>query len=99
MGDAEERRANPRSPYRKPVLLDLIVNDSEGLRNVAHEASGVDISQNGLGVLSGQPLKENDVLSLRIHLENGNADLPIFAKVVWATPAQDRYRAGLRFLS
>ena len=85
MGETEERRASPRSPYRKPVRLDLIVNDSEGLRNIADEASGINISQNGLGVLSGQPLKENDVLSLRIQIENGNVDLPIFAKVVWAT--------------
>jgi hypothetical protein len=99
MGETEERRANPRTPYLKPVLLDLIVNDSECLKNIAHEASGVDISKNGLGLLSGHPLKENDVLSLRIQIENGIAALPVFAKVAWATPAQDRYRAGLRFLS
>ena len=63
-----------------------------------HSAQAQDICADGLRILTDCPLKKGAVLRLSFPMSDLRTLLPVFAEVAWAVPAEDRFRAGLRFL-
>lgn len=99
MRAGEEKRTSPRSPFERPIQFDLNYVDAQGLITIEQEGSGVDISQNGLGLLTAYPLKKDEVLRLHFPMDAVEATLPVFAKVAWAKLLDKRFRVGLEFLA
>ncbi len=99
MRGGEERRSSPRSAFDRPIQFDLNYVDAQGLITIEQEGAGVDISQNGLGLLTSYPLKKDEVLRLHFPLDVVDTTLPVFAKVAWAKLTDKKFRVGLEFLS
>ena len=59
----------------------------------------VDIGHGGLGLVSPYSPTEGEVLKLSIPLKDPEVTLPVFAEVMWVSPSDEYYRAGLRFLA
>lgn len=87
-----------RIPFLFPFVSDHIVCGAETMKNEEIEASGVDISDSGIGLISDSPLAKDEVLRLELPLPTAKATPPAFAVVVWLKPHDKRTRAGLRFL-
>ncbi len=99
MKAGEEKRAAPRSSFGRPIQFDLNYVDAQNLITIEQEGVGVDISENGLGLFTGYPLKKDEVLRLHFPLETVETTLPVFAKVAWAKLVENRFRVGLEFLA
>lgn len=93
-----EKRKSARTPFKRSIKFDLNFSASDGLITIEQEAVVVDISEHGLGLITGYPLKKGEVLRLHFPLNLVKADLPVFAKVAWATLIESRVRAGIQFL-
>jgi PilZ domain len=93
-----EKRTSIRIAYERPVQFDLNFVGPKGLMNIEQKGVGVDISQHGLGLITGYPLKKDDVLRLHLSFNSAKITLPVFAKVAWAKLEKDRFRAGVQFL-
>ncbi len=94
-----EKRGAERTPFPSAIRFDLIAWGARSLKNEEIEASGVDVSDSGVGLVSGRRLIRDEVLRLEFPFETAKATLPVLAVVVWAKPHGDRTRAGLRFLA
>jgi len=94
-----EKRASPRRAFERPIQFDLNFVDSQGLITIEQEGSGVDISENGLGLITAYPLKRDEVLRLHFPVDAVETTLPVFAKVAWAKLVEKRFRVGLEFLA
>jgi len=87
---------------RKIVDLPLSfeIGAIEGKRkNVKQKGIGIDISSCGLGMKTKYALREGSVLKFFLPMREAEATIPVFAQVMWATPANDHFRVGLRFLA
>jgi hypothetical protein len=93
-----EKRASARSPYERPIRFDLNFMGSEGLMSIEQEGVGVDVSEHGLGLFTGYPLKKGEVLRLHFPLNSIKTTLPVFARVAWAKLIEERFRVGMQFL-
>jgi len=98
MRDQEEKRTSARSLYERPVKFDLNFVGSNGLMTIEQEGVSVDISEHGLGLCTGYPLKKDEIVKLRLPLNSAKATLPVFAKVAWSRLVEKRFRVGLEFL-
>ena len=94
----EEKRRSARSAYESPLQFELSLLGQEELMPVRREGVGVDISESGIGIFTDYPLPKDEVLKLYLPLNPPRAKLPVFARVVWATPVEKRFRVGLQFL-
>jgi hypothetical protein len=61
-------------------------------------ARAQNICANGLGILTCCMLERGAVVRLGFPLSSLEILLPVFAEVAWAVPANNGFRAGLRFL-
>ncbi len=59
---------------------------------------GIDISSDGVGLVSDSPLREATVVRLSVPVPALGITLPVFAEVAWTGSDADPKRAGLRFL-
>jgi len=91
-----ERRIAERKTFSFPVEYDLGVTGGE--MEAIHSAQAQDICADGLRIVTDYPLEQGAVLRLNFPESGLQAPLPVFAEVAWATPADDRFNAGLRFL-
>jgi hypothetical protein len=57
-----------------------------------------DICSDGLKVISDYPLEQGMVVRLGLPVRDLKTLIPVFAEVAWSVPADNRFRAGLRFL-
>jgi hypothetical protein len=99
MEGQEEKRTSARSAYERPIQFDLNFIGPEGLMTIEQEGIGVDISEHGLGLFTGYPLKKGEVLRLHFPLNSVKTNLPVFAKVAWAKLVENRFRVGMQFLA
>ncbi|NWG13207.1 MAG: PilZ domain-containing protein [Acidobacteria bacterium] len=57
----------------------------------------LDISPDGLGLLSEYPLVQGMVVRLTLPVDGVGIPVPVFAEVSRVIPVGNRFRAGLRF--
>jgi len=91
-----ERRMAERKTFSLSFEYDLGAAGKSGAS--IHSAQAQDICPDGLKILTDFPLKKGAVLRLSFPVSDLRTFLPVFAEVTWAVPADDRFRAGLRFL-
>ena len=77
--------------------LGFAMSFMERQRTIRHDATGVDISACGLGLITKFSLTQGNVLKLLIPI-NG-VSLPVFGVVKWSEPYKDKFRAGLQFVA
>ena len=93
-----EKRQYERKEFNQPFSFEMSIAGDQ-LENVIHEATGVDISAYGLGLVTNYALKEGSVIKSRIPVSEVETSLPVYALVIWSKPANDNFRVGLRFLA
>ena len=94
-----EKRRSARSAYENRIQFELSSIAAEELMPVKREAVGVDISEEGIGLITNYPLKKDEVLKLYFPLNSIRTTLPVFARVAWATSVEKRFRVGMQFLA
>jgi hypothetical protein len=98
MEKKSEKRSVNRVAIRGSVSFERTEREPGRFRNVLEIGTGVDISQMGIGLSTANPLREGDVLKLNLPAAVANISLPVYTEVMWSTPANGKYRVGLRFL-
>ncbi len=92
-----ERRAADRKGFECSIQFDPGAAAGKS-RSKPCKLQAQDICSDGLGVLSDYPLEQGMVVRLAMPVSGHELLIPVFAEVAWAVPANDRVRAGLRFL-
>ncbi len=95
-----DKRAHSRVLVKLPVtfkVLDEKLNDKarHSMGEPQRDAESWDTSLGGMYIISKEPLKSKDHLSLKISLPKSENPLIVLADVVWA----DKSGAGLRFVA
>jgi hypothetical protein len=96
-----EKRMSVREDFTNPFEFELSASEPGASSGGTCRAQGIDISANGLGLLTDYPLVPGMVLRLVLPTRGVETMIPVFAEVAWAGPAGnsgDQVRAGLRFL-
>ena len=92
-----ERRTAERKGFGYSLEYDLGATAGEsGIKT--HTALAQDICADGLGILTDYPLERGAVVRLGLPVSGLQIVLPIFAEVIWTVSANNRCKAGLRFL-
>jgi len=99
MNTPEDKRKFPRTAYENRILFELSAIGAGELMPVVQEGRGVDISEDGLGLLTDYPLKKDEVVKLHFPLDASRTKLPVFARVAWSRSIQKRFRVGMQFLA
>lgn len=92
-----ERRMAEREKVALSVEYDLGAFAGEDWEKI-YRAEAQDVCANGLSIVTDHPLKKGSILKLNFPVAGPVVYIPVFAEVAWSVPAQDRFRAGLRFL-
>ena len=90
-----DRRGAERKQFTR--FLDFKASAFESA-TVFCKGKALDISSQGLGLLTDYRLNKGMVLRLMLPEYWAGATIPVFAEVAWTCPLTDRFRAGLRFL-
>ena len=99
MPSESEKRTIPRRDFSQPVHLKCTREKSGQIELIEKFCQGIDITSNGLGILTDLPFKKGDVLKVTIPSKVDDAFLPVFSRVAWARKQNDGFRVGLQFLS
>lgn len=97
MEQRSDRRLSNRRFFNQPLSFEISLIEGQ-FEIIKKDATGVDISSEGLGMTTDYVLNKGGVLKLYIPTAV-DTFLPVFAEVMWSMPADTRFRAGLRFLS
>jgi len=95
----EDRRRDTRKEYKQEVSFESMLAGEQGKTVALRTGQAVDIGHGGLGLVSQYSPTEGEVLKLTIALKDPEVTLPVFAEVMWVSPFNGQYRAGLRFLA
>lgn len=93
-----EKRSCSRTIFSKTICFELNLMESGEHRNLYYDGYGVDISQDGLGLITDYYLKKGEVLKILIPTRIANITPVEFAEVVWLRQNEYKFRTGLRFL-
>lgn len=96
---SSNNRKIPRNEFFEPVQLSLLKEKSGILKLIEKNSQGIDISSQGLGILTPLALKAGEVLKVSLPARTQETFLPVFSQVVWVRKQEKEYRAGLQFLS
>lgn len=96
---SSNNRKIPRNEFLEPVQLSLLKEKSGILKIIEKNGQGIDISSQGLGILTSLALKGGEVLKVSLPARTRGTFLPVFSQVVWVKKQDREYRAGLQFLS
>ncbi len=92
-----ERRTAERKGFDYSLEYDLgAITGESGVKT--HMAQAQDICADGLRILTDYPLERGAVVRLGLPVSGLQIVLPIFAEVIWTDSADNRCKAGLRFL-
>ncbi len=89
-------RMSERKGFSRQINLEISALGTRDYAAIRGEA--VDISTDGLGLLSEYPLIQGMVVRLALPVEGAGTSVPVFAEVSRAVPFRNLCRAGLRFL-
>jgi len=93
----ENLRKYERRPFIKPLRYSVVVLDFKELQRINNISVTVDISKEGIGILTDYPLEEGHILTFKNDLKIN--DKPIKTAIVkWTGMVDNRYRVGLRFI-
>ena len=96
----DDKRAHSRRPHLKTVYVErpsASPGEKPGVTSVM--AQGVDISQDGISLITPQPLVPNERVRLLFPMPELTVNLPVAARVIWSRPEGRKFRSGLLFLS
>lgn len=99
MKTKEEKRDNNRRPFNYPILLEMDKGIAQDTNILQWPGNGVDISSQGIGIISQQSLTPGDKIKIHLYLGPKETILPAFSEVRWSRQADTHYRVGLQFLS
>ncbi len=95
----KSRRKFERRPYAKRLryYLTALQGDKLKVKELDCEGISVDISEEGLGMITDYPLKEGDILFFKDEIKVDDI-IATSAVVKWVKETMDnRYRVGLEF--
>ena len=90
-------RTCDRKTFDQPFSFEISSIEVKPKR-IEDNGIGVDISSCGLGMKTRQAVKEGSVLKFYLPMREWEITIPVYAQVMWASPANDHFRVGLRFL-
>lgn len=93
-----EKRRIQRSGFPQSIRLDFIQEESDQISTQHLSAQGVDISSQGLGIVTPFPVHQGQVIRIAIPAKETTAFLPVFSEVRWVRVTDGEYRLGLEFL-
>lgn len=96
---AAEKRCSLRNAINQPVRLELTTLVQGKIRSAQINGICLDISSEGIGVSTTDPLRKGDVLKLHLSVSDMKVTLPILTEVKWLRRVDDQYKAGLQFLA
>lgn len=93
-----EKRAYPRKRFKKTVECDCIIKELDKLEIKKFRGLCFDISEGGIGMVTNVGVSRGQVLEIRIPVNTEDVKISAFAEVMWSSPINGQYKAGLRFL-
>ena len=91
-GIVKKSRRTPRKPYNEIVWFQMTVIEEGASMRRSLEAQAIDISDTGIGLVTGHSLKESQVISFDGKMDNR------MGVVVWSKITEDgKCMAGVRF--
>jgi hypothetical protein len=96
---SSNKRKIPRQEFFETIPLSILQKTSGILKIDEKNGQGIDISSQGLGILTRSAFKKGDVLKVSLPARTDGTFLPVFSQVVWVERQDKEYRAGLQFLS
>lgn len=94
-----ERRCSARNTVNQPVSLEFAAPGQGGIEAVHLEGRCVNISSEGMGMITKARLNTCDVLKLHLSISDMNVTLPILTEVKWLRQVDGEYQIGLQFLA
>ena len=98
MTKEQEKRANNRKNFQRPVSFELNCAGKGWSENIRQNGEALDISSGGIGLSTTYALKRGEILKVYLPAIARSASLPVFSEVVWVRQAGAHVEAGLRFL-
>ncbi len=95
---ALEKRESVRKNFCREIEMESMTMERGKIGSVLRKARCVDISRGGVGIMTESELRKGEVLKLFMPLEGFDLTLPVYAQVMWASPGDKEFRAGIRFL-
>ena len=93
-----EKRSSKRNKFNKCVYLEQSILDEKNPKVIKFVCQGIDISQNGIGLISKYSLKIGSVVRVIFPSKERETGFDTFAKTVWSKRINGSYRVGLNFL-
>lgn len=85
--------------FNKTICFQLSIVKPSQLQSIPFSGLGIDISEDGLGLITEFIFQKGDVLKLLIPAnEITTPTAPVFAEVIWTKYVGENFRTGLRFL-
>ncbi|GAB6162215.1 hypothetical protein JCM12298_13740 [Desulfothermus naphthae] len=94
-----EKRSSKRRKFKKPVYVEQSILENQNPKVIKYVCQGIDISQNGIGLISKHYLKEGSIVRVIFFPTKKEEEFFTFAKTVWSKKIHGSYRVGLNFLS
>jgi len=93
----KDLRNDARNPFVEALEYSVTVTDYKEPKKIEDIAVCVDLSSNGIGILTNHPLRPGHIVDFK-NSEKRDAHVPKRAEVKWAVKIDDSiYRAGLKF--
>ena len=99
MTNKSEMRSLPRRPFNKRVDFELKRVRPGFWESIDGRGGTVDISSRGLGLSTDIPLAAGEILKINLPGNLKGISIPVLSEVRWVHSEENRYRAGLQFLS
>ena len=99
MFSRKDQRTLERKPYSHRIDLEVSDLEAEKPRSLKVTGKALDISSNGIGLLTEAPLNRGEVIKIYIPIAFLKAVLPSFSEVRWVQHTKRHYRVGLQFLA
>ncbi len=93
-----ERRSKARKSFRRSILIERVVSQSDRISHIHQNGTCLDISEDGLGLTAAVSLRRGELVKLFIPASTVRTTVPVFSEVIWARPTNGDFRTGLRFL-
>ncbi len=98
-GMRRERRLTMRKAFSETITYDMLFKLGEEKQDTSQKARCIDISDKGLCFETDYPLKEKEMLKLKLPLKEVSIASPVLGEVRWVSPVEaDRFRVGIRFI-
>ena len=91
-------RKSVRKPFVRPLRYSLSNGNLSRTKPLLATAVTVDISAEGIGIVTDHPLAKGNVLKFKNSLKMKEEVLKSEAVVVWTGLLQGKHRVGLKFL-